>query len=472
MTLRAIAEWLEDRTGLGRVIGKLLRHPVPPGTGWLYVFGSATLMAFLLQLVTGAALATLYVPAAGDAYESLKYISEQAMLGRFLRGMHYFGASAMMILIAMHAVRVFLTGSYKFPREMNWVSGVLLLALTVSMAFTGQVLRWDQDGVWSVVVGAEQAARAPLVGRWLARFLLSGDNIGGETLSHIFAYHVFIIPGLIIGGIALHLYLVLRNGVSAPPRVDAPVEIPAERAKYEALLATRGVPFFPDAMWRDVVFGTGVLFLVAACALIFGPRTLGLPPDPSLLAKDPHPDWYLLWYFALLAVLPPRLEDILIWLLPLAAGVFLIALPLRFPGGQRHPARRPWAWGLVLTGLVGVAVLLRTGIRSPWTPEVDAKPLPAAIVASHDSMVMSGAVLFRARGCEACHRVSGFGGHYGPDLTYVGDRLGDLDLAQRIENGGHNMPAFGRYLDATELQQLVAFLKSRTRAHGAMTDAH
>ena len=133
MKLRSISHWFEDRSGLGAMIGRTMRHPVPRGTGWLYVFGSATLMAFMLQLVTGAALATVYVPAAGDAYQSLQYITNQAALGHFLRGMHYFGASAMVILIVTHMIRVFLTGSYKYPREMNWLSGVLLFALTVSI---------------------------------------------------------------------------------------------------------------------------------------------------------------------------------------------------------------------------------------------------------------------------------------------------------------------------------------------------
>ena len=473
MIFRSLARWLEDRTGLGAVIARVMRHPVPPGTGWLYVFGSATLMAFLLQLVTGAALATVYVPSAGDAYKSLQYINDQAVLGHFLRGMHYFGASAMVVLVVLHAIRVFLTGSYKFPREMNWLVGVLLLALTISMAFTGQVLRWDQDGVWSAVVGAEQAARTPLVGGLLARFLLSGDNISGETLSHIFAYHVFIIPGLIIAGITLHLYLVLRHGISEPPAIDEPVDPTTYRAKYQRLLQSRGRPFWPDVIWRDIAFGAGVLLLIVAGALIIGPRPLGLPPDPSLTAADPHPDWYLIWYFALLAVLPSRLENLLIWLLPLTVGVAMIALPLRFPRGQRQsPARRPWAWTLVVCAVVAIGVLLRIGIRSPWTPAVDAPPLTAAIVASSDSDVVHGAVLFHDHGCEACHAIAGTGGHYGPALTFVGDRVSDLDLATRIENGGHNMPAFGRYLSASQLRELIAFLRSRTRASGAPANAH
>ncbi len=462
--MRRLLDWLEDRTGLGAVARRLLEHPVPPGTGWLYVFGSATLMAFLLQLATGAALATVYVPAAGSAYESLQYITNQAMLGRFLRGMHFFGASAMVVLIGMHMIRVFLTGSYKFPREMNWLSGVLLFALTLSMAFTGQVLRWDQDGVWSAVIGAEQAARAPFVGHLLARFMLSGDNIGGETLSHFFAYHVLIIPGLIILGIGLHLYLVIRNGVSEPPSVDRPVDPRTYRAWYQRLLHSSGEPFFPDAMWRDVVVGFGLLLLIMTLAVLIGPRELGLPPDPSLVARDPRPDWYLLWYFAILAVLPPRLEAWLIWLLPLAAGVGLVALPLLFPSGHRHPVRRPWAWIVVLIVPLAGGALLRMGARAPWTPDTTAPPLPAGVVSSRDPEVMQGALLFHDKACEACHRIEGFGGRHGPDLTRVGDRLSGADIRLRIANGAHNMPAYARHLSSYELEALSLFLSSRTAA--------
>jgi ubiquinol-cytochrome c reductase cytochrome b subunit len=162
----------------------------------------------MLQVATGVALAFMYVPSAGEAYQSLQYITDQTTFGRIVRGMHNWGASAMILLMGVHMVRVYLTASYKFPREMNWISGVVLWALVVIMAFSGQVLRWDQTAVWSTIVAAEQAGRIPFIGEWVAQFLIGGGTIGAATLSRMFAYHVFIVPALLFIFIGLHLYLV------------------------------------------------------------------------------------------------------------------------------------------------------------------------------------------------------------------------------------------------------------------------
>ena len=162
--LRKFWEWLNDRAGISDALNTFLKHSVPPDAKWMYVFGSGTLFMFVVQVVTGVGLALIYQPTSETAYQSLVYINRQAPLGNLLRGIHFFAASAMIFLVGIHMIRVYLTGSYKYPREMSWISGLFLLLLTLAMGFTGQLLRWDSNGVWSAVVGAEQAGRIPVVG--------------------------------------------------------------------------------------------------------------------------------------------------------------------------------------------------------------------------------------------------------------------------------------------------------------------
>ncbi|HEX3868123.1 MAG TPA: cytochrome b N-terminal domain-containing protein, partial [Gemmatimonadaceae bacterium] len=306
-------------------------------------------------------------------------------------------------------------------------------------------------------------------GPWLGRFLLAGAHIGTASLSHAFTYHVFLIPALIFLGIAIHLYLVIYHGISDPPRAGTVVDEAQEIPRYTRLIEQKGVPFWPDAAWRDAIFACAVLVLILGLAFIVGPKPLGKPPDPSIIDAEPRPDWYLLWYFALLAELPHGTERFLMWLLPLAAAVVLIFLPVVFGRGERHVRRRPWALPIVAAIVFGVGVFWRLGIRAPWSPDFTAPALPGDVVHSSDTLVVQGAALFHTHGCENCHAVSGYGGHRGPDLTTVGGRMSAGEIAQWIANGGYNMPAFSRVLTSVQLAALQAFLASRTRPTGGET---
>ena len=453
--------WVDDRTGISEVLWPVMTHLAPRDSRWYYVFGTATLTAFMLQVVTGIALALSYIPSTAEAYDTLQFITHQAPFGSILRGMHYFGASAMMVMIGAHMAQTFLMGCYKYPREMNWITGVILFAVTIALAFTGQLLRWDQTAVWSILVSAEIVARIPIVGPWLARFLLAGDTWGGQTLSRFFSFHVFWIPALIFAFIRVHVWLVLRHGVSEPPKAGRPVDPRTYRAWYHETMQREGVPFFPDSAWRDALFAAGLVLVVAALAVLVGAPELGKPPDPSLLASAPRPDWYLLWTFSLFALLPPSWENYFIVIAPALVVIVLFLIPV-WNRGERSPARRPWAVASVMAICLMVGALWIAGIKSPWSPDFAVQPLPQKVVGATAGPVVVGARLFYNKGCEFCHTIAGRGGQRGPDLTTVGDRLTPAEMIWRILNGGTNMPAYAGNLTPEQIDALIAFLKSRS----------
>src|SRR5881392_2833672 len=210
-------DWLEERSGLIGGIRYFLFRKVPADTNWMQTLGSATLTAFIVQAVTGVILAMFYKPDPRTAYQSIQHITNDVTLGWLVRGMHRWGASVFIILMFLHMGRVFLFGAYKYPRELNWIVGVMLLALGMLEGFTGYLLPWDQTAYWATVVGININGTAPFLGPFLARFLPGGAEIGPETLARFYSIHMLLLPGAIIGLILLHLYLIVRLGVTSPP---------------------------------------------------------------------------------------------------------------------------------------------------------------------------------------------------------------------------------------------------------------
>jgi quinol---cytochrome c reductase cytochrome b subunit, bacillus type len=227
----AAVGWVDERTGGGPFLRGFLYRKVPKGTNWYYTLGSATMFAFLSQAVTGIFLAMYYRPSATEAYGSIQHINDEVFLGQFVHGMHKWGSSVMVILIFLHMGRTFFFGAYKYPRELNWIIGVVLLILTMAMAFTGYLLPFDQRSLWATVVGVNINASGPIIGPYLADFLRAGAEFSATTLSRFYSIHMLLIPVLIAALIGAHLFLVAKLGTTAPPWLKA--EAPRDLAREE-----------------------------------------------------------------------------------------------------------------------------------------------------------------------------------------------------------------------------------------------
>lgn len=460
---RSVWRWLDERIAIGALWRHVVKHEVPPETasnryGWLYVLGFITLGVFLLQLLTGAALLTRYIPATESAYQSVRVITEEGWSGRMIRGMHWWGATAMIVFMLLHLARVFLTGAYKFPREVNWLTGVLLLVLVLAMGFTGQLLRWDQDGLWGVVVASQYAERVPLIGHHLGRLILGGDTVGGATLSRFFSLHVLIMPLLILAIVGVHLALVQYHGIAEKPRAGDPVDPQTYKRRYREMLEREGRPYWPDAAWQEVAAAAVVVLGILALALFVGPRAMGEPPDPAAIPAHPRPDWFLMWYYALLAVKPRGFEDATMVYLPIVAFVALVLLPFVRGKGERALSKRPSAVAITVALALGLGTLTILGYQGPWVPEFETRPLTAAELGDPGPEAMEGARVFYAKGCQYCHSVAGQGGAWGPDLTDANDRMRATTITDRILNGIGEMPPYRQKLTAEELAALLAFL--------------
>src|SRR5947208_7977085 len=227
-----VVDWIDERTSLSGVVRWTLFRKVPRGINWFYTLGSATLFAFLSQAVTGVFLAMYYRPDAGSAYESIRHINDDVFLGQFVRGMHKWGASVMIILIFLHMGRTFFFGAYKYPRELTWVIGVTLLILTLMMGLTGYLLPFDQRAYWATIVGVNINGTGPFIGPFLNDFLRAGPEFGATTLSRFYAIHMMLIPGIIAALIGAHLYLVSKLGTTAPPWIKPEPEDPVLEAEH------------------------------------------------------------------------------------------------------------------------------------------------------------------------------------------------------------------------------------------------
>jgi ubiquinol-cytochrome c reductase cytochrome b subunit len=459
-----IQDWLDLRLQVRPAIRETIQHPIPKDTAsWFYVFGSAALTIFLLQLMTGILLALVYVPSAAEAWRSLQILNHTISLGWFIRALHGWGSNFMVAVVLIHMAQVFLFGAYKFPRELTWILGVFLLLFTLGMAFSGQVLRFDQDAYWGLGIGASIASRVPLLGPFVVRLMLGGPIIAGATLSRFFALHVFVMPGLMLAFVGVHLLLVLKLGVNEWPMPGRLVRRATYIDEYHQNTRENGVPFVPYAVWKDIFFSGSIVVAIACCAAYFGPFGPGGPPDPTIIQTVPRPDLFFLWIYALLSYLPPASETPILLVGPLVAIGVLLLLPFVSGEGEKHWRRRPIAVLSILLIAVVLATLTQLANRSPWSPVMDAwssVPIPAEYLAGRTVLERQGALVFQAKQCHNCHSLANEGGKRGPALDQVASRLTADQLIRQVIQGGGNMPAYGKSLSPAETTALVSFLET------------
>jgi ubiquinol-cytochrome c reductase cytochrome b subunit len=379
--LRKVADWFDARTGFRAGRSQLLDEPLPPGLGWWFVTGSILLFLLGVQLITGVVLTMYYVPSPEHAYDSVRFITDKLPLGRVLRGLHFFGASFIVIAAVIHMLRVVLFASYKKPREVTWMTGVVLLLLILGFALTGYLLPWDQKAYWATTVTINIARSAPFFGEPTAALMRGGLDLGALTLLRWYTAHVFLLPAAVIGFVVAHIYLMRRHGISGPLKE----------------VAGTPKPFFPYHALKDTIAMAAVFALLLTFA-IKGKVPLDAIADPSDATFIPRPEWYFLSLFQLLKYFPGRYEPVATLVIPGVVVGGLLLLPFLDRSPERHLLkRRRVAAAFVLLG-TGVVVLTYLGLKDS----------PAHADPAHwGPFALAGRELAQDQRCQTCHRIGG-----------------------------------------------------------------
>lgn len=463
-TLINVAMWFERRLHLVKVWKATGGHPIPKSSAsWFYVFGSMTLLTFTIQILTGILLSLVYIPSANEAYRSLEHLNFGQELGWFLRAMHYWGSNAMVVVMFFHMTQVFLWGAYKHPRELTWISGVVLLFLTLALSFTGQVMRFDSDAYWGIGIGAAISGRIPIIGAQVVNLLLGGPIIGSDTLSRFFALHVFVLPGAVLALVSLHLRLVLLKGINEYPKPGVQVRRETYTKEYNEMIHQDGMPFVPNGIGKDIIANGVLLLVIIALAVFVGPKGPEIPADPAQVISEAKPDYPFLWLLSAAALLPNGSEIFLFFVVPLIAVILLFGLPFFCNVGEKYYGRRPLSVIVVMLTYLAIGMLTYAGITGPWSPHMEAwsgTPTKPEFVKGRSPLELQGALLFQDKQCRNCHAVGGEGGHRGPDLSVVGTRMDQPELVRQVIQGGGNMPAYGNTLSPQEIKALVSYLVS------------
>ena len=466
--------WLDVRTGIGSLLHEALDEPIPGGARLAYVFGSVLLFLFISQTITGICLALYYVPSADSAHTTVAYIVKQVTGGSFLRSVHAYGSDAVVIVLLLHLTQTYLYGAYKGRRELLWISGCVLLALMLAMAFTGYLLPWDQKAYFATTVGTNMATDVPFIGTWLKRFMRGGNEMGTLTLSRFFVAHVFLLPAVLIAFIAAHVYLFRKAGAAGPPSED-PLHprLPTQR-------------FYPRQVVMDTVVAL-LMILVLALFSHFAPTELGPKASPADTQYVPRPEWYYLPIFQWLKYWRGPSAIIGIVVIPALTAALLVCVPFIDRRLQRRPWRRPLAVGIFLfilacfvaMGLMSVRDDQRDPsiakqvakqreeteqfMREPFEPEPAVGSLAAANVALADPLAAAGKKVYEGESCDACHGENGMGTNAGPKLAGATEQKTAEELSKLLRHPTAKMLAGEMKpveVSDDDLKALVAYVKS------------
>ena len=437
--------------GWDKYIKPFLYKELPPTTGWSAILGTLCALTFIIMVVTGMVLAFYYVPDPDKAWASVKYINDEIALGRIVRGLHHWGAGAMVFLVFCHLMVSYLHGSYAAPRQLTWVTGACLLLVVLGLGFTGYLLPWDMKAFWATIVGANMPSQFP-GGDIVTRFILGGENVSGFTLTRFYSVHTLVLPACLLFFMAMHIYLIRVHNISDP----------RERLAGEALPPYTGKAyrFYPEHTDRSSL-GFGILFII----LLFMAAYIDPPMEDQagtfIADYLPRPEWYYMWLFQLLTFFTGSWEVIGTLVLFGGGLVLLFGVPFFSESKLKGMGNRPVSMGVGATFALCI-VYLTVMAYSSAAPYNKTVLVPNRTLTAEESR---GLHVYVKQSCSYCHNILGQGGHRtGPDMSNIARKKRSLEyLANYIKDPKSQMESttMPQYdLTEEQLKSIAAFLLS------------
>jgi len=491
--------WLDQRTGFVTLTKEFLTEDVPGGASYWYAFGSATMFAMILQIVTGIFLTFYYSPSAATAWESTKWIIEKVPLGHLTLSLHYWGASAMIAFMAMHLLQVLLWGAYKKPRELQWIVGVILFIITLVLGLTGYLLPWDLNALLASKVAIQVAGTVPIIGPATQTFLQDGADIGTLTINRFFGIHVWLTPAILVLLVAMHLAIFRWNGPAGPPIDEKPKLKPGR--------------FWPDQMFMDTVLSFAMFVVILGLA-VFSPAPLDAKANPNDTSFVPYPAWYFMALYAMLGLVGKVQNEQLLAILDVVAAVIvpgaLVGLLILLPFIDRNPSRRlsrrPWVLGLTaFTMLSALALSIYgqvnvqtqqvangvSGVTAATTNRNDVPPVETAVAGNAGGGVSTSSVKpdiadgakVYAASCLGCHASEGVGaagvapalaanpyldGDAKAVIHTVAYGLSDPITVHGVSFKGAMMPAWKDNLTDAQIADVISYIRTSWGNKGSL----